>query len=352
MNKSVKQGRFELLDLCRGIASLIVVGIHTFRPNMQDFWPVVDFFFVLSGFVIAPMYLEDLNARNVIKSRLIRLWPTIIYTLFFGFALQTLIAFKDRYFTSNMEITTFPSIIQILSSLFFLQVFFPSLTTFDGPLWSTSVELIVNFALIVLMLKHKIRVLFCVIFIGEIIYYLGLRFDSINSDLSGPISNSTGLARGFMGISLGILLRSQFSYLKLLKNIFVRLILLFISFYILIKLVKNLNFYSGFFNFILCGYICIFFALCKNPRNRLILRLCGLSRKYSFGIFAIHEATLPLADLLFKISWFNTLDHWHQNSLLFVSKLFLSYLALQVYFKFFEKILENSTRNFISNLLD
>jgi hypothetical protein len=233
-----------------------------------------------------------------------------------------------------------------------LQVFFPSLTTFDGPLWSTSVELIVNFALIFLMLKHKIRILLCVILIGELIYYFGLKSDSINLNLSGPISNYTGLARGFMGISLGMLLRSQFSYLKLLKNIFLRLILLFISFYILIELVKNLNFYSGFFNFILFGYICIFFALCENPKNRLILRLCELSRKYSFGIFAIHEVTLPFADLLFKISWFNTLANWQQNSLLFVCKLFLSYLALQVYFKFFEKILENSTRKLISNLLD
>jgi peptidoglycan/LPS O-acetylase OafA/YrhL len=298
MNKSVKQGRFELLDLCRGIAALIVVGIHTFSPNMKDFWPVVDFFFVLSGFVIAPMYLENLNARSVIRSRLIRLWPTIIYTLLFGFVLQTFMALKDRYFISNTEITTFPSVIEIVSALFFLQVFFPTLTTFDGPLWSTSVELIVNFALIFLMLKYKIRVLFCIIFIAEVIYYFGLRFDSINTNLSGPISNSTGLARGFMGISLGIILRSQFSYLKLLKNFFLRLIILFISFYILIELVKNFNFYSGFFNFILCGYICIFFALCENPRNRFILRLCELSRKYSFGIFAIHQATLPIAGRL------------------------------------------------------
>ena len=123
MNKSVKQRRFELLDLCRGLAALIVVGIHTFRPIMQDFWPVVDFFFVLSGFVIAPMYLEGLNARKVITSRLIRLWPTIVYFLFFGFILQTLMALKDRYFISNAEITTFPSVTQILSALFFLQVF-------------------------------------------------------------------------------------------------------------------------------------------------------------------------------------------------------------------------------------
>jgi len=56
MNKSVKQGRFELLDLCRGIAALIVVGIHTFRPNMQDFWPVVIF-----------LRLEWLRNRSIVS---------------------------------------------------------------------------------------------------------------------------------------------------------------------------------------------------------------------------------------------------------------------------------------------
>jgi peptidoglycan/LPS O-acetylase OafA/YrhL len=342
----VKHERFEVLDLCRGISALIVVGIHT-SASMRFFWPVVDFFFVLSGFVIAPMYLGEVSARNIIRIRLQRLWPTIIFAVSFGLILQLFEAAKDKYMSSGNEVTHFPTLIQIFSGIFFLQVIFPSLSYFNIPLWSTSVELIVNFALIPFMLKYKKRSLFFIILAAEILYYFGLKYDFNNVNSHGPIYNFSGLARGFMGISLGILLRSIFPSVNFLKNTYFRTLLLLISFYTLFELNKNGNYQSGFFNFMLCGYIVFYFALSDNPKNRIICELCRLSRRYSFGIFAIHAPLVPVTGLLHKISFFSNIDIWKQNYILIVSTVFIAIIILQIYFKYISTFLETNVKKLI-----
>lgn len=78
--------RFAVLDGWRGICAL-VVALHHLHANGSFFalpfvrgaWLFVDFFFVLSGFVIAHAYGKRLNApRDVgpfVMRRLARLWP-------------------------------------------------------------------------------------------------------------------------------------------------------------------------------------------------------------------------------------------------------------------------------------
>lgn len=81
--------RFEILDGLRGVAAMIVVAFHLFEtystgPTDQILnhgYLAVDFFFVLSGFVIGYAY-DDRWGRMTIggffKRRLIRLQPMVI----------------------------------------------------------------------------------------------------------------------------------------------------------------------------------------------------------------------------------------------------------------------------------
>ncbi len=89
---------YELLDGLRGVAALLVVCYHLFEafatsPVDQRFnhgYLAVDFFFLLSGFVIGYAYDErwgrGLRMRDFIKRRLIRLHPMVVLGALLGAA--------------------------------------------------------------------------------------------------------------------------------------------------------------------------------------------------------------------------------------------------------------------------
>jgi peptidoglycan/LPS O-acetylase OafA/YrhL len=87
------KGRVEQLDGLRGIFSILVIAHHhnAFRDSIfyNNFFVInsslfVDFFFVLSGFVIAMNYIEKLKSGEsfivFLKKRFIRLYPLLLYT--------------------------------------------------------------------------------------------------------------------------------------------------------------------------------------------------------------------------------------------------------------------------------
>lgn len=87
--------RFEILDGLRGVAAMIVVAFHLFEtyssgPRDQILnhgYLAVDFFFVLSGFVIGYAYDNrwgHMTTWDFFKRRLIRLQPMVILGSFIG----------------------------------------------------------------------------------------------------------------------------------------------------------------------------------------------------------------------------------------------------------------------------
>lgn len=88
---------FEILDGLRGVAALAIVVFHfmewVFSDPSQNFighgFMAVDFFFCLSGFVIAYAYdgrMQAMGTLEFFKSRLIRLHPLIILGAVLGLA--------------------------------------------------------------------------------------------------------------------------------------------------------------------------------------------------------------------------------------------------------------------------
>lgn len=87
--------RYEILDGLRGVAALIVVAFHLFEtyskgPTHQIInhgYLAVDFFFVLSGFVVGYAYDDRWNRMSLgafFKRRLVRLHPMVILGSLFG----------------------------------------------------------------------------------------------------------------------------------------------------------------------------------------------------------------------------------------------------------------------------
>ena len=96
--------RYEILDALRGVAALIIVAFHMFEyyskgPAYQIInhgYLAVDFFFILSGFVIGYAYddrWDRMTVGSFIKRRLIRLHPMLV----FGTVVGALLYYLQEY---------------------------------------------------------------------------------------------------------------------------------------------------------------------------------------------------------------------------------------------------------------
>ena len=104
--------RYEILDGLRGVASLMVIIFHlgeTYcKPGAQQWinhgYLAVDFFFVLSGFVIGYAYDDrwgKMSLGGFFKRRLTRLHPMVVIANIIG---TCLFFFGASYFTASLEI--------------------------------------------------------------------------------------------------------------------------------------------------------------------------------------------------------------------------------------------------------
>jgi len=81
--------RFQTMDALRGVAAIAVLALHMHRTWVPLAGFAVDFFFMLSGFVIAFSYETRLRAgmgfRDFLLRRVIRLYPMIALGVALGF---------------------------------------------------------------------------------------------------------------------------------------------------------------------------------------------------------------------------------------------------------------------------
>lgn len=152
--------RYEILDGLRGVAAMLVVVYHLLETYyhsspeqpLNHGYLAVDFFFVLSGFVIGYAYddrWDRMSTWNFFKRRLVRLHPMVIFGSLFGAALF--------YFGAS---EAFPLIEKtnwwtLLLVLFWVMTIIPIPNSMDirgwgetnplnGPAWSLQWEYIAN----------------------------------------------------------------------------------------------------------------------------------------------------------------------------------------------------------------
>ena len=151
---SARRHRFHLLDALRGIAALLVIPVHLPRYMQLRFAPMndflaVDFFFCLSGFVLAHSYQRRLGGAMTIpaflRARILRLYP--VYLLGTVLGLSWAITVDHQSFRSSLiplgglGLLLLPNLSTRLS---------PFLFPLDFPAWSLFFELSVNLAFAVL----------------------------------------------------------------------------------------------------------------------------------------------------------------------------------------------------------
>lgn len=203
--------RYEILDGLRGVASMMVVAYHLFETYSHDpmhqilnhGYLAVDFFFVLSGFVIGYAYDDRWNRmilKDFFKRRLVRLHPMVI--------MGTLIGALLFYFG---DCSAFPLISETpwwkMLLLFLLGcTMLPALTSWDirgwsetnslnGPTWSLTLEYIANI-LYALFIRHFSKTLLCIFVIGTAFLTIDL---TMNLDVFNLFSANRSAAYTVIG---------------------------------------------------------------------------------------------------------------------------------------------------------
>ena len=130
----------------------------------------VDFFFLISGYVFSYVYLSyktNTTFKTFFVNRLARLYPLHLLTLIIVLFLQ--IYSIEKY--NNFFIHTFNDFYHFFLNLFFVSGWgFEKGPSFNGPIWSVSIEIIIYFLFFLLMIKvNKNRVINSILMILSLI---------------------------------------------------------------------------------------------------------------------------------------------------------------------------------------
>lgn len=225
---------YELLDGLRGVAALMVIWYHVFEgfatsPLTQTFnhgYLAVDFFFILSGFVVGYAYDDRwgkaMCITDFIKRRLIRLHPMLLLGAVLGVS-SYLIQGSVKW--DGSSVATSWVMIATLMTLFLIPAFpstgpevrgFGEMFPLNGPTWSLFFEYIGNllYALFVRRLSTPFLTLLVVLLGGGLSYFaignysgfgnLGVGWTLADYNFIG------GMLRMSFSFSLGLLMTRVF----------------------------------------------------------------------------------------------------------------------------------------------
>ena len=189
---------YEILDGLRGIAAIAVVIFHFMEIAVPDYsdsfiahaYLLVDFFFALSGFVIAYAYdgkLQKIGVGTFFKLRLIRLHPLVIIGSIIGITAFVLDPWSNLWgtyssrgwllFITSCLMIPYPVVKERFFNLFHL----------NPPTWSLFWEYIANifYALVLIRIRKKSVLWVLVIAGGAALFYEGHQYRQLSIGWGG-----------------------------------------------------------------------------------------------------------------------------------------------------------------------
>ena len=160
--------RYEILDGLRGVAALMVVIFHCFETYIPQIgtqivnhgYLAVDFFFVLSGFVIGYAYddrWDRMTTWGFFKRRLTRLHPMVIAGMAVG---ASLFFFSGGAFPKTLEVKGWQFALCLVMGLLMIPCGnnldirgWQEVNSFNGPQWTLTFEYLANI-LYAFVLRH------------------------------------------------------------------------------------------------------------------------------------------------------------------------------------------------------
>lgn len=208
---------FQILDGLRGLAAVAVVIFHFMEIAVPDYkdnfiahaYLAVDFFFCLSGFVIAYAYdqkLASIGILNFIKLRLIRLHPLVIIGSIIG-----LVAFAFDPMSNLFKAYAGKSFMMFVASCLMIPYALVHERYFNffhlnPPTWSLFWEYVANLVYAFVLVKLKNKTLWFLVAIAAVILcYEAYKSGNLSVGWGGDNFFGGG-ARIFFSFTAGILI--------------------------------------------------------------------------------------------------------------------------------------------------
>ena len=353
---------YEILDGLRGVAALLVVFYHIFEglsfaaggtviTTINHGYLAVDFFFILSGFVIGYAYDDrwgrSLTLGNFFKRRLIRLHPMIVMGAVLGVVFYVL---QGSVMWDGTRVATSMVMLALLCALFFIPAapgscydirgnaeMFP----LNGPSWSLFFEYIGNllYALFIHRLGNKALTALVVLTGAGLAWFM--LFDVVGYGMIGVgwtldgLNFFGGLLRMLFPFSLGMLLARKFQPVKVRGAFWICsavLLVLFCVPYIEGQAVVSLNgLYESVCIFLIFPAL-VWLGASGKTTDRRSTQICKFSGDISFPLYAVHYPVIYLFySWLIENKYYTFGEIWPMALVVYVGSVLLAYAALKLY---------------------
>ena len=355
------KAHYDLLDGLRGVAALMVIWYHVFEgyafasggniETLNHGYLAVDFFFILSGFVIGYAYDDrwgkSLTMKDFFKRRLIRLHPMVVMGAVLGvvaFCLQGSVQWDGTHVAISMIM------LSLLCTIFFIPAMpgvgyevrgngemFP----LNGPCWSLFFEYIGNilYALFIRRLSNKALTVFVVLLGAALAAFAVFNVSTYGNigvgwTLDG-VNFLGGSLRMLFPFSLGMLMSRNFKPMKV-KGAFwictITLISLFSVPYLEGMKPLCMNGVYEAFCVIVAFPIILWIGASGTTTDVQSTKICKFLGDISYPVYVIHY---PLMYLFYAWLIENKLytlgETWHVAVCVFVLSIVLAYLCLKLY---------------------
>jgi peptidoglycan/LPS O-acetylase OafA/YrhL len=294
MSNADKSSKFVMLDGLRGFAALAVMIFHFhFKPELSGGWNpfqagalAVDFFFVLSGFVIAHAYERrfstGMSTGQFTGARLIRLAPMYIFGTALTIACESALRWKHYYLHPNPPQVFITDALLGLLGIPILKLSMPYYP-FNTPAWSLIFELIGNVVYRLFFKYLSTLVVGGLVFLSYLATYI--RFQTVDNPV-GIAYLAPDLVRITYGFFAGVLVYRIWSASSFRPAAPAWLLVVALLLFLVDKRATHLV--------VALFPVLVYFGACAQFTPRMG-RWFAILGELSFGIYMIHFAIIRVA---------------------------------------------------------
>lgn len=344
------KAHYPILDGLRGVAAVMVVLFHAFEIHgsrtsyiLHHAYLAVDFFFLLSGFVIAYAYDDRAEAMGIggfFRRRLIRLHPMVVFSVLLGVLLLPLQACPLFSKIEGLPLTTL--LLGAGMGLLMLPVLpgwdvrgWREMFPLNGPAWSLFYEYLANIVYI-LLLRRLPNVILGVLAAAAGSLTLHHLLTSEFGDLAGgwTIAEGGEIYMGFLRLTFPFLtgmLLARLAPIRPVRHAFAVCSALLIALFSVPRLgTPSAPWINGLYEAV-CVLIVfplvVWLGACGTLRHSAERKLCTFLGEVSYPLYIIHYPIVYVYMGWVKRNGLTLADSWGGAALTFAIALTAGWLA-------------------------
>lgn len=359
---------YQILDGLRGVASIMVVAFHILEASSTSHldqiinhgYLAVDFFFLLSGYVIGYAYddrWKTMHIKDFFKRRLIRLQPMVVMGMIIG---AICFYFQDSVLWPSIhEVPVWKMLLVMLVGFTLIPLpasmdirGWSEMHPLNGPGWSLFYEYVANILYALFIRKFSKTLLSILVFLSAVVL-IHVAITSPTGDIIGgwsldPEQIHIGFARVMYPFFAGLLLFRMGKLIQV-KNAFLLCSLLLIIVLAMPRVGGKEHFWmNGLYDavIVIFGFpFIVFLGASGNIESRFYSKVCKLFGDISYPIYITHYPIIYIYTGWIATNKIQLKDAIPVGLIVFISCIAIGYMSLKLYDEPVRKWLKNKLKS-------